>query len=225
MSGVDADFPCAGGSLRLAGPAGDIEIVTSCPPAGRARAGTAVICHPHPLYGGNLTNKVVHTLARSFDELGLRTLRFNFRGVGASAGQFDHGRGETDDLVAILDWVRVRRPGDQLWLAGFSFGAYVALRAAGQRPPARLVTVAPAVHLYDFNSLPRPDLPWLVVQGEADEVVSAAAVRAWAGAQRPPPAFVALPGVGHFFHQRLHDLRDAILDWTAADLPPAESGR
>lgn len=164
-------------------------------------------------------NKVVHTLARAFTDLGLRTVRFNFRGVGVSEGGFAHGTGETDDLLAVLAWVRARRPDDAIWLAGFSFGAYVALRAAAAFPVAQLVAVAPAVHLYDFDGFATPRGPWLLIQGAADEVVPPAQVLAWARAIQPAPDVVELPDVGHFFHQRLNDLRSVVVERLRAQLP------
>lgn len=184
-------------------------------------AASAVICHPHPLHGGTMQNKVVHTLARSFNALGLRTLRFNFRGIGCSAGKFADGIGETDDLIAVLDWVRARRPHDRIWLAGFSFGAYVATRACGRRPVDRLVTVAPAVNRHDFSGL-SPPCPWLVIQGDQDEVVPVEAVRAVIGGAQPKPAYVELAGVSHFFHQRLNDLREVLLAELTPHLPPLD---
>src|SRR5438552_13678872 len=120
-SGSGEVFP-GNASPFIPGPAGALEAKTTRP-AGEAK-GTAVVCHPHPLYGGTMENKVVHTLARSFDDLALQTVRFNFRGVGASAGVFAQGIGETGDVLAVLNWVRARVPGN-LWLAGFSFGAYM----------------------------------------------------------------------------------------------------
>ena len=165
-------------------------------------------------------NKVVHTLARAFGELGLRTVRFNFRGVGASAGSFDGGVGETEDALAVLAWARAQRPQDQIWLAGFSFGGYVAARAAHRFDAAQLVTVAPAVHLYDFASMTVPSAPWLIIQGDADEVVSMPAVRDWAQRQRPAPELVLLDGVGHFFHGRLPDLRQVIHTHFVSRRPP-----
>lgn len=213
------DFPCDA-TLSLAGPAGALEALTSCPAPGHRRHASAVICHPHPLHGGSMHNKVVHILARTFNELGLRTLRFNFRGVGASAGAYAHGIGETDDLIAVLHWLRARRPRDQIWLAGFSFGAYVALRATTQYPVAQLISVAPPVNLYDFSALRMPACPWLVVQGESDEVVPSAAVLAWHAGLEPRPELHRMPGAGHFFHGRLNDLRDALTAALTPQLPP-----
>jgi len=204
-----AGFPC-GKTFLLPGPSGALEVMTACPEASKVVRGTVVICHPHPVQGGTMHNKVVHMLARSFGDLGLRSVRFNFRGVGASGGSFDNGNGETEDALAVLAWVRAQRPQDAIWLAGFSFGGYVAARAAHRFDVARLVTVAPAVHLYDFASMTMPAAPWLVIQGDADEVVSARAVQEWVAQRQPTPQLVMLAGVDHFFHGRLPDLRDVI---------------
>lgn len=209
MQSAPVDFPC-NATLSLPGPAGALEALTNCP-AERTAPATAVVCHPHPRQGGTLQNKVVHTLARSLGELGLRTVRFNFRGVGASAGTWAEGRGETEDVLAVLDWVRERRPDDQMWLAGFSFGAYMALRAAARFPVARLILVAPPLRLYPaLGPPPPPRAPTLVLQGEQDDVVPAAEVQVWVNALDPRPALRLFPGVGHFFHGRLNDLRAAV---------------
>jgi len=179
----------------------------------------AVILHPHPLYGGTLHNKVVHMLARALNEIGVATVRFNFRGVGASSGSFAEGIGETDDALAVVEWARTQAPHVPLWLAGFSFGAYVALRAADRAVPAGLITVAPAVHLYDFSAVALPRCPWLLIQGEADEVVPVESVRAWLAGLAVAPEAHFLPGVGHFFHQRLADLQEAVRGFVAPRLP------
>src|SRR3989344_2015888 len=161
-------FPCAPGGLMLPGPVGPLEAVTACPETERKPTATAVICHPHPQHGGTMHNKVVTTLARAFEMAGARSVRFNFRGVGRSEGVFGDSVGETEDAIAVLEWVRERRPDDELWLAGFSFGAAIALRAATRFPVARLVTVAPAVHLYpDLADLEPPAIPWLLAVGTA----------------------------------------------------------
>ena len=182
-----------------------LELPTD-PIAGRI----AVVCHPHPLHQGTMHNKVVHTLARAAVGLGAPALRFNFRGVGKSEGVHADGLGETDDALAAIAWLRTRHPAAELWLMGFSFGAMVALRAAVVGAPARLVTVAPAVTRFRADHPVTPLMPWLLVQGEADELVDAAAVRAWAVTQRPAPELVLLPGVSHFFHGHLHELRDVV---------------
>jgi hypothetical protein len=157
-------------------------------------------------------NKVVTTLARAFEVAGARSVRFNFRGAGQSEGVFGESVGETEDAIAVLEWVRERRPDDELWLAGFSFGAAVALRAATRFPVACLITVAPAVHLYpDLADLEPPAIPWLLAMGTVDEVVPVGIVRDWARSRRHPPTLVLHEGVGHFYHQRLPELREAVL--------------
>ena len=156
-------------------------------------------------------NKVVTMAARALRESGATTLRFNFRGVGHSAGTFDEGNGESDDLRAVVAWARQEHPASQLWLAGFSFGAYVALRNAAELQPGLLLSIAPPVgRSWDFDSIPHPNCPWIVIQGEDDEVVDAAAVKAWVETLSPPPEFVSMPGTSHFFHRKLMDLRGAI---------------
>lgn len=173
----------------------------------------AVICHPHPVYGGTMTNKVVHMLAKTFNELGIPSVRFNYRGVGASAGIYDEGNGETDDTIAVLDWAAQRWPAARLSLGGFSFGGAVAIRAAVARNVRRLVTVAPAIRRVDVavDRLPAGD--WLLVQGDRDELVDPQDIQRWAAALASPPQVALLPGVDHFFHGRLNDLREVVLDW------------
>lgn len=208
-------LPASDGPLLIDGPVGRLEVLVS-DPARDARA-VAVVCHPHPLHGGTMHNKVVHMLARTFGDLGAHTLRFNFRGVGRSDGAHDHGVGETDDAAAVIEWARARYPDRALWLAGFSFGAYVALRAAGRAAPDRLVAVAPAVNLYDFSVVPTPDCPWWLLQGGADEIVPPEAVRAWSDRLVPAPRRLWFDGVGHFFHGRLNDIRGGLQEaWDGA---------
>lgn len=194
----------------IAGPAGALEAVVETP-AGHDGARVAVVCHPHPLYGGTMENKVVTTTARALQEAGIATVRFNFRGVGASAGAFDDGAGETDDALAVADWARARWPAARLTVAGFSFGSFVAFRVAGERAVERLITIAPPVRRFDFARYAVPAVPWLVIQGDRDELVDVTAVLAWARAARPAPAVVVIEGAEHFFHGRLNDLRAAVL--------------
>jgi alpha/beta superfamily hydrolase len=196
--------------VSIEGPAGTLEaIVEDCASAGRS---FAVLCHPHPLFGGTMDNKVVTTTARALRDAGIPTLRFNFRGVGSSGGGFDQGSGEIADANAVATWGSVRWPGRNLLLAGFSFGGYVALRLAQQRLPQRLLTIAPAIQYSDAAARVVPLCPWLVIQGDADDVVDPAAVIAWVNGLVPTPRLLMLPGVGHFFHGRLHELRDAVID-------------
>lgn len=207
--------PRAGQRVRIAGPAGEIEAIVedvATPDSGAVSASAcAVVCHPHPLFGGTMDNKVVTTLARALQQCEIPTVRFNFRGVGASAGTFDDGLGETLDLAAVADWAEHRWPGRALVAAGFSFGAYVAMRLSATRALGRLITVAPPVSRFDFSSFTGPPCPWLLVQGDADELVDPAAVSAWATSRKTQPHLVMLPGVGHFFHGHLSELRDTVL--------------
>ena len=195
--------------VTIAGPAGAIEALVETP-AGFVATDCAVVCHPHPLYGGTMNNKVVHTTARALQERGYATVRFNFRGVGASAGSFDDGHGETADALAVVDWAQARWPGAALTLAGFSFGAYVACRAATLRPVRRLFMIAPPVRRFDFATLPAPAAPWIVIQGDRDELVDYQEVLAFTNRVRPPPVIVLVTGAEHFFHGRLNDLRAAV---------------
>lgn len=216
-------FPEAQSAVYLDGPAGRLECLTDVPEAERARPATAVICHPHPQHGGSLRNKVVTIIERSLRELGLATVRFNFRGVGESAGDFANGNGETDDLMAVVEWLRRVRPETDLWLGGFSFGAYIALRAAQSLPVRQLITIAPPVERYGFVDLLPPNCPWLVVQGDEDDVVSPEAVYDWIDGLDVKPDLVVMEGAGHFFHRRLMDLRGLIKNSVSPNLP--ETGR
>lgn len=196
-------------ALEIPGPAGPLEAIVEDP--GGEPPALAVVCHPHPLYQGTMRNKVVHTVARAANRLGAPAVRFNFRGVGASAGAWDEGRGETGDALAVIEWARRRWPGRPLWLAGFSFGAFVALNAAARAAPAALVTIAPAVSRFPHGELADPGCPWLVVQGEADELTDYREVVAWAG--RRPASLALLPETSHFFHGRLGDLQQVVQDF------------
>lgn len=209
----------------LRGPAGALECICDVPEAADAVPATIVICHPHPLHGGTMHNKVVTIVERSMRELGLRTVRFNFRGVGASAGAFDDGYGETDDLFAVTEWVRRARPADSLWLGGFSFGVYISLRAAQKLQLGQLISIAPPVQRFAFDALARPACPWLVIQGEEDEVVDTEAVRAWVATLSPPPEFVVMEHAGHYFHRKLMDLRGLLKNGVLAQLPAQDAAR
>jgi uncharacterized protein len=196
--------------LHLAGEAGLIEAVVETPAGVAAPAAFLVVCHPHPLHGGTMGNKVVTTLARSAHELGVPTIRFNFRGVGASEGAFDKGRGEVRDALTAVACGRERWPGALLWLAGFSFGGAVALRASTTRGVGRvdrLLTVAPALggNYESARQIQVPDCPWLIVQGEADEVVDPRLTADWTLQLAPRPQL--LLDVGHYFHGKLADLQ------------------
>jgi len=217
-------FPDESGPLLIPGPAGQLELMVDLPEPGQERAGVAVVCHPNPPDGGTLHNKVVTMTARAISELGLAAVRLNFRGVGQSQGSFDEGRGETLDLLAVTDWLRKTRPNDALWLAGFSFGSWVALQASRNLPVKQMISIAPPVGLREFAGVLPPDCPWLVVQGEADDIVDPQAVYAWIDTLRHKPSLVRMPDTGHFFHRRLMDLRGAIKNGVRKNLPPPRRG-
>ncbi len=197
------------------GPVGPIEALLEIPPEARTDL-IAVCCHPHPLYGGTMQNKVVHTLARACQDQGVTSVRFNFRGVGGSAGRHDDGVGESDDAAAVADWARKSSGAARLWSLGFSFGGFVAYRLATLRDVAALVTVAPPVRRFDFTTLAAPRCPWFVAQGDADELVDHEAVLAWTRSIEPAPQVRILPGAEHFFHGRLTELRSLVGAWLAA---------
>jgi alpha/beta superfamily hydrolase len=196
----------------VAGLAGAIECALDAPPG--AAKGLAVVCHPHPQHGGTMDNKVVVTLARAFVALGWRAARFNFRGIGASAGAWDNGVGEVDDALAVIG---AQRAADEpLMLAGFSFGAYVAAQAARRLPaaakPRRIVLVGPAVVNFAMADVADDTL---VIHGEADDVVPLAAVLDWARPRTLP--VVVVPGVGHFFHGQQTLLKSLVIRSLTSD--------
>ena len=200
--------------LFIAGPAGRLEAIYELP-AGAAPAGAAVVCHPHPQHGGTMHNKVAHTLARSFLRSGFATLRFNFRGTEGSDGHYDQGVGELDDALAALNWIRDRHTAVPVWLAGFSFGAAIAVRAAVDSPVDGLVSVAPAVYRFANRLEGQPACPWLVIQGDEDELVPVDEIVEWVDSLEPGPELLVLPGAEHFFHGRLNDLRAAVMEFVA----------
>lgn len=212
-------FPEERQEFLLRGPAGQLECVADVPDPAEERPATIVICHPHPLHGGTMHNKVVTIIERSMRELGLRTIRFNFRGVGESEGEHDEGYGETDDLFAVTEFVRRTRPDDQLWLGGFSFGSYIATRAAQNLQLGQLICIAPPVDRYDFSELQHPGCPWLVVQGDEDEVVNIEDVLNWEETVDPRPDVVVMERASHFFHRRLMDLRGLLKNGVGPNLP------
>jgi alpha/beta superfamily hydrolase len=197
----------------VAGPAGLIECAIDKPrdPADHhapGAHGVALVCHPHPVHGGTMDNKVAQTLARALVQLGYTSVRFNFRGVGQSQGHWDHGQGEIDDALAVLD---AHCPPGQAWVAaGFSFGAYVASQAAARRTAGaaaqRVLLVGPAVQSFEVAHVPAGSL---VIHGENDDVVPLAAVFDWARPQAQP--VTVLPGAGHFFHGQLSVLKQVVL--------------
>lgn len=203
-----------GERVLVPGPVGDIEVVIDHPTGfasegdEEAARGIALVAHPHPLFGGTLDNKVAQTLARIFADLGYVAIRPNFRGVGASAGTHDHGVGETDDLVAVIEWALGRFGPLPVAAAGFSFGAYVVTRMAARVAVERLVLVGmphgmvTGGRTYTPGTVPEDTI---VIHGEQDETAPLANVLEWARPQELP--IVLVPGADHFFHRRLHLLR------------------
>jgi alpha/beta superfamily hydrolase len=196
---------------EIAGPAGALSIAVDTTPDLPSR-GLAVLCHPHPLQGGTMDNKVVTTLARALVQRGWRVVRFDYRGVRQSAGSWDEGRGEVDDALAVVAAHRVA--GEPLLLGGFSFGGYVASAAAAKLPeadrPQRMVLVAPSTVKHDA---PPVTADTLLVHGEADDVVPLSASMDWARPQALP--VVVVPGAGHFFHGQLTILKSLVLRFFA----------
>lgn len=209
------DWPEAGHKARglINGPAGALQVTVTRPH--EEGAGFALICHPHPQYGGTQDNKVVSTLARAANDIGLVAVRFNFRGVGESAGSYDEGRGETDDARAVRDWV-IDTTGSKLAvLAGFSFGSAVALRLAVEAPAPALVTVGFPASYFDTH-IPRPDTRWLALFGSDDDVIDVRLAIDRTRALRPAPQVDIMEDTGHFLHGRLSDLRGRVrsfLEW------------
>jgi alpha/beta superfamily hydrolase len=209
----------------IEGPAGRLEALLECAPDA-APVGCAVVCHPHPLHGGTMQNKVAHTLARSFAGIGFAALRFNFRGVGRSEGHFDDGNGEVEDVLAAVRWMRAEQPGLPLWIAGFSFGAAMAVRAAVEARPDGLISIAPAVTRFAGNLESQPACPWLILQGDEDELVDVEETIAWFNELAPGPELEVFSHTEHFFHGKLVELRAAVQEFVRRydSRPGGESG-
>ncbi len=200
--------------ITIAGPAGAIEAVLHDTDMPLTHVG--IICHPHPLQEGTMHNKVVTTVARTFNNMGINAVRFNYRGVGLSEGLYGDVVGEVADCKAVVAWAQQQWPHAKLWLAGFSFGAYIAAAAAEQVPTQQLISIAPAVERMPYSELGKINCPWLVIQGEADEVVTPQAVYDWFEALDAQKTLIRLPDTGHFFHGKLMDLRREIEFFTKA---------
>ncbi|WP_144391455.1 alpha/beta hydrolase [Pleionea sediminis] len=206
----------------IQGPVGQLEAIIEFPETQVARKGVAVCCHPHPLHGGSMTNKVTYTLARAQVALGLIAVRFNFRGIGKSEGSFAEGIGEQDDLRAVIAWVKKEFPDYGLWLSGFSFGSWISAAVAHEYEVEQLISIAPPVERGVFDDMEHPFCDWLAVMGDADEVVSFEKTDEWIESLHPKPEWIVLEGAGHFFHSRLVELRDVLeeqLKHRVSDLP------
>lgn len=203
-------------SLILDGCVGTLEAVLQSP-KDPSPTHLAILGHPHPLYGGTMNNKVVTTLAMAFQEAGIPSLRFNFRGVKQSQGVYDAGIGESQDVLFLMDSFKKENPELKFYLAGFSFGSYVTYRAAAKSNKdkkncvCQLISIAPAVQHCDFTEFPPITIPWTVIQGENDDVASPEAVYSWIDTLDPKPQLIKVPDTEHFFHGRLGILKDHLL--------------
>jgi alpha/beta superfamily hydrolase len=205
---------CAGEHpLQLEGSAGLVEAVLTIPEVMHSQA-VALLGHPHSLQGGTMNNKVVTTMAKALKELNIPSLRFNFRGVGQSEGQYDDGLGESEDMLLFAEQWREYKKDAQFIFAGFSFGSYVAYRAASHHPQSMLVTIAPPVHHYNYKEF-HPDLAsWLLVQGTEDEVVPYYLVEDFVRQEKVNAiTMVTFADTGHFFHGKLLDLKSHLIDY------------
>ena len=213
--------------LVLTGPAGRLE--ARYHPSRVENAPLALILHPHPQHGGTMHNKVVYTLFHAFARQGFTALRFNFRGVGKSQGSYGNGEGELADAAAALDWLQNTNPdAEQCWIAGFSFGAWIALQLLARRPESdAFVAVAPPVNLVDFNFLTRPPAAGLIVQGDKDQIVAPDGVKDLAQRLQKQRSikveYRLVAGADHFFADRLDTLSETVESYIAARLRTARA--
>lgn len=203
-------------STFITGPAGKIEIAIDAPHA-TARNIVFVMFHPNPLEQGSMTNKVVTSTCRAMQDLGITCVRFNFPGVGQSEGQLGTGDIEIKTALAVIDWVREQYANSTLWLGGFSFGGGVAAHIANDCTANQLLTIAPAFKFFD--DMPVPTMPWVLIQGDADEIVSFKANQDWLSEHNANCKVIAFQGVGHFFHGQVVRLRDKIKSIYSERLP------
>ena len=194
--------------VNILGPAGNLEGMVHNIPDGDF-SNIVIICHPHPLHQGTMRNKVVTTLARTFLTMGMPCVRFNFRGVGNSEGVFADAIGETEDCLAVIDWVENRWQSTHIWLAGFSFGSYVATLASLQRTVFQLINIAPPVQHNNFIDLPI-NCPCLIIQGDNDEIVPIAQVQQWYETLTTNKSLITMENTTHFFHGKLMELQKNI---------------
>lgn len=214
-------FPEKETRLFIPGPVGKLQAIVTPGKSTSGKTGltsdngakqVAIVCHPHSLMGGTMNNKVVHTLARMHRDAGNAVVRFNFRGVEQSDGEYDAGIGETADLLAVMSWIRAYFPEAELRIAGFSFGSFVASRAVGPALEAGfkirdLLLVAPAVENYEFDKLIEFAVPVAMIYGDQDEVVDSGRIRDWFDLVITAKCCACLGGAGHFFHGRLPELK------------------
>ena len=204
--------PASAERLFLDGPVGRLEAILELP-VDEDVVGCVVVCHPHPQHGGTMHNKVAHTLARAFVRMGFAALRFNFRGTEESEGEFDNAVGELDDALAAIEWMRRKYPQMPLWVAGFSFGAAIAVNAAVVTEFDGLISVAPAISRFAPGLESQPTCPWLIVQGDKDELVDIEETVEWVDGLEPGPELLIISDGEHFFHGRLVELREAVTEF------------
>ena len=194
--------------LFIPGPVGQLQAIYRPGEIGKP---AVVVCHPHPLYDGTMNNKVVYWIAQAFAEQGCAVLRFNFRGVEESDGEWGDGVGESEDAAAALDWLNSKHTDEKLWIAGFSFGCYAGLRAAQNNARvSRLFAIAPAVNHYDFSFMKGDTRPLTVVMGAEDEIVPFNEVETWSSSMAQV-TFVPINEAGHFFPQHKQQLVDTLV--------------
>jgi uncharacterized protein len=211
------------GNTFFDGPAGRIEAILKEPSSQVARV--AIICHPHPLFGGTMHNKVVYRIAKAFQNAGFAVLRFNFRGAGRSQGGHDEGRGEQDDLRAAIKFMKGKYAAAEVWLAGFSFGSAVVLRAACDDTSVRALVAAGApVSKYDFSEVTACEKPKLFVQGELDQFGRAADLERFFQRLSGPKALRIIEGADHFFEGHLAELEEAVSDFIESNVGRKDSG-
>ncbi len=196
-------------NVLLEGPVGNIEVKLSIPK--NPLAYYMIICHPNSIQGGSMDNKVVTTIERGCNKLGIPTIRFNFRGVGASEGKYDEGSGEQEDLQAVIQWANKKLPESKLLLAGFSFGSYVTYSVVNNQQTSAFICVGPAVNMvhYSFDNV--PNCPWVIMHAEDDEVAPFKDVVDWHEGLANKPDLIAFKEASHFFHGKLIALQDEIM--------------
>lgn len=211
--------------LFISGPIGQLQaVIHQGDEAGHfaSRNLLVIVCHPHPVHGGTMDNKVVTTLMRTYRDLGIHVLRFNFRGVGKSEGGFDNAIGEVDDLVAVITWAKQQLPQAPLLLAGFSFGSSIAAQASYQVDALQHLTlVAPPVERYPYDRHSQFPCALAVIQGDKDERVIADGVYQWAAGLQSPAELLRYPGAGHFFHGYLTQLKNDLTQVLLRQIPSA----
>ena len=197
-------------NLMFPGAVGEIEAIIDRQTGSTNDDYIGVCCHPHPQHGGAMGNKVIYTASRSLASLGITSIRFNFRGVGKSEGEYAEGIGEQDDLIAVVKWCRQEYPGRKLILCGFSFGAHISALQAVKLNANALISIAPPIGRIEFTGFERPACSWLIIQGNNDELVDAEKAEVWANSFAEPPRLIMIPEASHFFHGKLLDLRSHI---------------